>query len=319
MRGFSWKLWLTNLRRRRFCRRVAPLPVSSALERLESRALLSIHPVSDINPISRDSQPQQFLQIGNITYFTADDGADGRELWKTDGTSGGTVQVKDIHPSGGVYAGSYPSNFTNVGGILYFTADDGIHGTELWRSDGTLGGTKLVADIQPGDEFSSSSPQGLVSFNGKLYFTADNGVHGRELWTTDGTEAGTARVTDLNTAGDSLAFDTQPVSFNGSLIFAATQGAASGTQLWTSNGTSAGTSLLKTIRTGADGISHFDAQHVAATGTTLYFAADNGSTGDELWKTDGTIAGTLPVKDRGRQHPVFRRDNAGSRPGVVEE
>src|SRR5262249_54185657 len=79
------------------------------------------------------------------------------ELWKSDGTAAGTVMVKDIIPGG---AGSNPGGaygyiFTNVNGTLYFSADDGAHGQELWKSDGTAAGTVLVADINPGSGFSN--------------------------------------------------------------------------------------------------------------------------------------------------------------------
>jgi ELWxxDGT repeat protein len=68
-------------------------------------------------------------------------------LWKSDGTSSGTVLVQDINPGAG---SSSPSNLTNVKGTLYFRAYDGSHGFELWKSDGTSSGTALVQDIYPG-------------------------------------------------------------------------------------------------------------------------------------------------------------------------
>jgi ELWxxDGT repeat protein len=60
--------------------------------------------------------------------------------------SSGPKLARDINPSGS----SYPDYLTNVGGTLFFAADDGTHGNELWRSDGTGAGTRLVKDINPG-------------------------------------------------------------------------------------------------------------------------------------------------------------------------
>ena len=99
--------------------------------------------------------------------------------------------VKDINPS----------NLTVVGNTLYFSAADGVNGTELWKSDGTALGTVLVKDIRPGS--SSSSPGSLTVVGNTLYFTSDDGVNGKELWKSDGTAAGTVLVKDILTGSSS--------------------------------------------------------------------------------------------------------------------
>ena len=108
------------------------------LEALEARLLPSLTPhlLKDIDPGPGGSMPAQFTAVGSTTYFTADDGVHGYQLWKSNGTAAGTVMVKDINPTGnGVY---YKQAFlTNVNGTLFFDANDGTHGVELWKSNGT--------------------------------------------------------------------------------------------------------------------------------------------------------------------------------------
>src|SRR5262249_53990651 len=98
-----------------------------------------------------------------------------------DGTTAGTVLVKDIRPGS---AGSGPINLTSFNGRAYFTADDGTSGRELWMSDGTAAGTVLVQDIRPGSvgAFSPSGNPYLTSANGRLFSGANDGIHGTELW-----------------------------------------------------------------------------------------------------------------------------------------
>ena len=113
--------------------------------------------VKDINPTLRETgYPDDLTVVGDTLYFTADDGVNGRELWKSDGTEAGTLMVKDIlvvdkrFPEPGV--SSYPSWLTDVAGTLYFATFDDPRGGELWKSDGTKAGTVMVKDINPGKE-----------------------------------------------------------------------------------------------------------------------------------------------------------------------
>src|SRR5712692_5540242 len=111
----------------------------------------------------------------------------------------GTPQlVKNINPDPA--GDSNPYGLTDVAGTLYFQANDGTHGYELWRSDGTKAGTTLVKDINPAGD---SNPYGLTDVAGTLYFEADDGTHGFELWRSDGTRAGTTQVKDINPGGSS--------------------------------------------------------------------------------------------------------------------
>src|SRR5204863_136231 len=145
--------------------------------------------------------PRNQTVVRGTLYFTADDGVNGRELWKSDGTAAGTVLVKDINPGSTCCspASVYHSNLTAVGATLFFSASDGVHGGELWKSNGTAAGTVLVKDINPGS--AGSYPVFLADVRGTLFFGADDGVHGGELWKSNGTAAGTVLVKDVNQTG----------------------------------------------------------------------------------------------------------------------
>jgi ELWxxDGT repeat protein len=165
-------------------------------EPLEARMLLAGLPtLIDIFAGAGGSSPENFINVNNTLFFTANNGSIGHELWKSDGTTAGTVLVKDIG------AGATPSNIsnlTNVNGTLFFSAYTEATGYELWKSNGTTAGTVMVKDIRAGG---SSHPSYFTNVNGTLFFAASDGFIpdglGDELWKSDGTAAGTVRVKDI--------------------------------------------------------------------------------------------------------------------------
>ena len=243
--------------------------------------------LKDINPGSGSSNICYLTDVNNTLFFAANNGINGMELWKTNGTDESTVLVKDINPGAPSSSIGYLTQAYNV---LFFVANNGIAGTELWKSDGTDAGTNMVKDIRPGSM--GSNPSALASINGILYFAADDAVNGVELWKTDGTEAGTVMVKDINPYSG-CSYPQSLANVNGILFFAADNG-IKGMELWKSDGTAAGTVLVKDIWNGADGGYPADLTDVNG---VLFFAASNGTKGTELWKSDGSAAGTVMVKD----------------------
>ena len=243
--------------------------------------------VKDINP-GGDSYPSYLTKVNNTLFFGATDGSGGRrQLWKSDGTGPGTVLVKEINPGGN----SMLSRLCDVNGTLYFHADDGINGLELWISDGSETGTRMVKDINPSG---NSYPDYLTNVAGTLYFMANDGSNGTELWKSDGTENGTVMVKDISSAGSS--YPSYITGVNGMACFFANDG-INGFELWKSDGTETGTVMVKDINPSGNGITNQSADALANMNGTLYFRADDGIHGSELWQTDGTEGGTIMVKD----------------------
>jgi ELWxxDGT repeat protein len=229
----------------------------------------------------------KMVRVGSRIFFDAD-GGEGVELWRSDGTTNGTVLVKDIFAGNG--SGS-PDELTAVGSIVYFVADNGVSGREIWKSNGTASGTSMVKDILAGK--GPSKPSGLTNVNGKLFFAASDGGRNNELWMSDGSYAGTRMVKNINSTEGSGSFPKDLTAVNGVLYFTADNSIA-GRELWKSDGSSAGTSLVKDI---ASGVNSSRIMFPTAVGNALFFAADDKIHGIELWKSNGTSAGTTLVKD----------------------
>jgi ELWxxDGT repeat protein/VCBS repeat-containing protein len=247
--------------------------------------------VADIAPGTAGGGPTSFLDVNGTLYFRATDGTNGVELWKTDGTTAGTVMVKDINPGS---AGSSPSALVNFNGTLFFGATDAATGLELWKSDGTAAGTVQVKDINPGG---ISSLANLTVVGSTLFFSANDGAGaGLELWKSDGTAAGTVLVKDIN-PGAGFGSASSLFNFNGTLLFQASDG-STGSELWKSDGTATGTVQVANINPGS--LNSSPTRFTNVNGTVFFTATDGtaaGGTGNELWKTDGTTAGTARVAD----------------------
>ncbi len=243
----------------------------------------------DIQVGLEGSSPRYFTEVNGTLFFTADDGINGTELWKTDGTVNGTVMVKDIYVGSD---NSAPSILTNINGKLYFKAADNTHGREVWISDGTETGTVLLKDIKPGTNSGSQFTSEFFYHNGLCYFTADEGTNGSELWKTDGTELGTEMVKDIY-PGSTRSLPHSFHLINGFVLFQADE-PSYGREWWITDGTGPGTVLLKDIITGTSGS---DPHSLIEFDGALYFEANMGGGDTQVWKTDGTQGGSVFVFD----------------------
>lgn len=263
--------------------------------------------------------------LGRVFFIGSGGSSGGFSLWKTDGTAAGTLRLADLgsYPFGGSSSGFFP---VAAGGRIFFSASLNGREPQLWVSDGSPGGTRIVSNIL---DLPGSSPSAFTAFAGGALFGARAGSE-NSLWRTDGTAAGTARVragirplsiapvpgglalilsaTDLfgpyqvwrtdGTEGGTFRIDPSLGKPLGVLApFGA--GAVFGVEkenhrlsLWMSDGTPAGTHALFDLPADVVGI-----RSLRVFGSRLYFVANQQPAlyDDRLWVSDGTAAGTRSV------------------------
>ena len=279
--------------------------------------------------------PQNFFASNNLLYFSFGDrgsfgSANGQELWRSDGTVEGTLEVKNVNPlfDEGYGLGSYPHNFAESGGRVFFEAFDGRK-NGLWTSDGTDAGTQLVEPFarrpvhfngqlfysrvddgnvhlmrlptgqstpvevtRPGAGVSNSNPSTPVSYNGSLYFFAEDGISGRELRRRN-SDGSIDLVADVSPGpADTIATDLE--SANGLLYFTVLESNLR-PALWRSNGTAAGTFRLASVLA-TPNRSDLAAPKFVAVNQSVFFSGIS-SDGEELWTSDGSVRGTFQVKN----------------------
>ena len=241
----------------------------------------------DINPGPAGSYPEDFVVLGNLLCFTADDGSHGREIWTSDGTT--TGMLADLAAG---TASSSPSSLAVFADKLYFAADYNPYGSQLWVSNGTAGNAQLVAVLnEPGD---FALPSRLTPVGSLLYLTSRGDSAGlptgTELWSTSGSTLSLVGDIMPGADGSNPSFLT---AFSGKLVFAAAH-TAFDSEPWTSDGTGAGTTRIVDINAGTAGSQPGPFYEYR---NSLYFAATTAAEGRELWRTDGTTAGTALARN----------------------
>ena len=237
--------------------------------------------VGEIVPGAEEPGIQWMTALADGVAFAASAASGERELWFAD--AAGVGLLADVNANGS----SFPDGLTtDAAGLLWFAADDGVHGRELWTSDGSGAGTQLAGDLFPFPLSAASNPRELVETLGRVFFLADDGVHGEELWVTDGTEAGTHLVLDIM-PGPTSSGPEGLTAFQGRVYFSAdpsADGFNNNRELWMSDGTAAGTQQVADLNPFGSSFP----EDITATDQHVYFSAQTFDLGREPYSTDGT-------------------------------
>jgi len=226
------------------------------------------------------------LVNNNIAYFVNDNGFDGYQWWRSDGTAPGTFELTST--VGGFDTSSMP--IASIGNRVVFEAGNATQGFALMSSDGTLAATQTLSSTLYIEQCVPIAKAGNTAAE-PLLCTGSSGPS-TGLVATDGTSAGTTFVTIPELTGFSP-YSRSIASVNEVVYFAGTD-ATHGTELWRSDGTAAGTMLIKDVFAGANSSTPDELTRVD---DRLFFTATTPDAGRELWVSDGTDAGTVRVRD----------------------
>lgn len=250
---------------------------------------------ADIDPGPDSSDPQDLVAFGGQLYFSANDGSSPltSQLWTYNGTT--ASKVASFSPGQTAGSASSLSNYayTTLGQQILLALDDGIRGQALWTTNGTAAGTQFLSAVDP---------IGFAVLDNTAYFLGTGGGSTFGLWETNGTASGTSEVMSLSQYGRSYSErtnDPEIVVSGTSLYFTTTDGEG-GTDLWASNGTAGGTSIVKDFAPATGSSGYYGNQTIGELtpfAGKLAFVASTGSTGPQVWFTNGSAAGTEQMTD----------------------
>ncbi len=234
--------------------------------------------------------PHGFTPVAGGLLFKLNDCLYNHKWWRTDGTVAGTARLDPSYdPATTTYGDVSPFL---IGGKYYFTATSPETGIELWTTDGSPSGTRVLKDINTAQSGSGSGTG--VKLGNKWIFNANDGIHGDELWVSDGTEAGTFMLLDINTGSESSGNGSpQRFVLAGNKVFFRAFDETAGWEFFATDGTTAGTIMVDLNPGRAD--SDWD-QYYGLNGR-MVFRLHTAATSHEPWISDGTVAGTHLIKD----------------------
>ncbi len=298
---------------------------SPATSPTSASSLWQVEMLADINPGAASSHPKRLTPVHHSVYFSASSPGEGNEPWVSDGKPSGTALIVDLAPGpedsdhryfaptagGTVFAskearvnlwsttatggtagettllksipGNWPSDAAAFGDdALMFTYGYDTGG-QMWRTDGTPAGTRLVKGIR-------SSATDATSAGPRVFFTNDQ----NPLMVTDGTAAGTHRVRGWRDGPFGSTWVRGMTAARDGRVFFTVSQYRIGTELWVSNGSDASTRMVEDIRPGQ---ASSRPDRLTPMGERMFFLATTDRKDREVWRTDGTRKGTVPVTD----------------------
>src|ERR1017187_9264893 len=200
------------------------------------------------------------------------------ELWRTDGTPGGTFKLRDLN--------FYESGKAVRAGDRAFVRACNVNTCALSIEDGTVAGSRFVATVPA----PFNTPQAFYALE-RFFFVGCTTAGQCDLWASDGTAAGTHHLTKIGAD-----FRSAPNGFTeafGRVFFSMNDG-VNGTELWSTDGSEMGTTMFADI---APGPASSSPAGFFFWRKRLFFSADDGTSGRELWVTDGSPSGTMRFQD----------------------
>lgn len=231
-----------------------------------------------INPSS-----MRFFEFKGKTYFLSSSSFSRCGLWVTDGTANGTSKRMELEMNSVDYH-AVTSDF------IFVSARTDSTGRELFVINSSTDSAYLVKDIYRGK--TDANPQDMVADSNRIFFSASDSAHGKEVWVSDGTESGTHLVSDVYT-GTGAGNPSVLFVYKHDIYFKARNPSTGYYHIWRSVDND--TSVVSFLDKDSSLISQINDPVIC--NDILYFAGNRVTYGNEIYRTDGTRAGTYVVKD----------------------